>query len=162
MSTFVTFAPSTTSAFTFQPVLAGVQYNATVTWNIFGQRYYLNLYDLAGNLVLATAIVASGPVISSTFQWAATGGGLATITTEAPHNVPIGQLASVRVALTDSAFDGDWQVLSTGPTTLTYALGNPSSNQPLTGQISFDLNIAAPLGAGRLLYHYSTQQFEFE
>lgn len=58
MTTF-NFSPSEVAPYQFQPTLDGQVYNAVVTWNVFGQRYYLNLYDLTGALVLATAMVGS-------------------------------------------------------------------------------------------------------
>lgn len=162
MSTTVPFTPSTTSVFGFQPVIDGVQYNATVTWNLYAQRYYLNLFDTGGNLILCTAIVGSGPRLGATLTWANVGGGVATATTASPHNIPIGQVANVRISQTNTVFDGNWQVLSTGPTTVTYALPNPNENQPLAGQLSFPVNLVQVLGIGWLLYWYDDQMFEYE
>ena len=58
MTTFP-FTPSSTQPFEFQPTLDGVQYTALVTWNIFGRRYYLNIYQLDGTRVLTTALIGS-------------------------------------------------------------------------------------------------------
>lgn len=58
MTTYA-FAPSVTTVFGFQPVLDGQTYNATVTWNLAGQRWYLNVYDLTGDLITSKAMVAS-------------------------------------------------------------------------------------------------------
>lgn len=58
MATF-DFIPTQSAPFQFQPTLDGQVYNAVVTWNLFAQRYYLNVYDLAGNLIVATAMVGS-------------------------------------------------------------------------------------------------------
>lgn len=163
MATTVPFTPSTTAAFTFQPIIAGVQYNAVVTWNLQGQRYYLNLYDTGGNLVLCTAVVSSGPRLGVTLSWSDDGvTGIATAETNAPHNVPVGQLANVHISQTGTIFDGTWQVLATGPSTFTYALANPDENQPVIGQLSFNVNLVASLGAGWLIYRYDEQVFEFE
>lgn len=163
MSTLVPFTPSTSAPFTFQPIIAGTQYNATITWNAFAERYYLNLTDTSGNLVLCTAIVSSGPRLGATLTWEDTGfGGVATATTASPHNIPVGQLANVRISQTDTAYDGNWQVLATGASTVTYALVNPNETQPLAGQLSFDVNLVAPLESGWLLYHYDLQAFEYE
>ena len=53
------FAPSNSSPFTFQPPLDGRQYTAVVTWNVFGERYYVNLYTLQGVRVFTVAMVGS-------------------------------------------------------------------------------------------------------
>lgn len=57
--TTVPFLPSPTAAFSFQPTLDGVVHTAIVTWNLFGQRYYINIYDASGELVVAKAMVGS-------------------------------------------------------------------------------------------------------
>lgn len=58
MTTYV-FAPTPTAPYQFQPTLDGAQYTANVTWNVFGQRWYLNVYQLDGTLVCAVALVGS-------------------------------------------------------------------------------------------------------
>jgi hypothetical protein len=159
MSTFVQFVPSTTQVFSFQPTLAGVQYNATVTSNVFGQRYYLNLYDFNNNLVLCRSVDSSGPRFPASFTWTQ---GFAIAITDLPHNVPVGSVAAMRVSETETAYDGNWQVLSTSEITLSYSLGNPEIASVETGTIMQPLNLVAQLGIGWLLFHYDTQQFEFE
>lgn len=57
--TTVPFTPSINSLFSFQPTLDGSQYNLFVTWNLSGQRWYLNIADLNQNLVLVEALIAS-------------------------------------------------------------------------------------------------------
>ena len=57
--TVIPFLPSATQPFEFQPTLDGLQYTAFVTWNIFGRRYYLNIFQLDGTRVLTTALVGS-------------------------------------------------------------------------------------------------------
>jgi hypothetical protein len=162
VSTQVVFTPSTTQAFSFSPVINGVTYSATVTWNIYSQRYYLNLSTTAGVLVLSVPVIGSGPQLGATLTWDDQAGGVATVVTASAHNVPIGQLANIRISQTGTAFDGNWQALATGAMTLTYALANPDENQPLSGQLSFDVNLVAALGAGWLIYRNSGTVFEYE
>lgn len=162
MSTTVQFSPSTAAAFRFQPVIAGKQYTAIITWNVHG-RYYLNLFDTSGNLVLSRPVVSSGPLVSATLTWQDTGvGSVATAVTAAPHNVPVGALANVRISQTDTPYDGFWQVLATGPNSLTFAIANPNEPQPIAGQLSFDVNLVAALGGGWLIYRFDVQQFEYD
>lgn len=159
MSTFVDFVPSTASAFQFQPTLAGNPYNVTVTWNIFGQRYYINLYDLSGNLLLCRAMCSSGPTLQASFGWV---DGYAVATTTIPHSVPIGGVAKVVVSRTSTTFDGTVQALSTGANTLAYLMSiAPAVALPVSGAVNFALNLVEGLGLGFMLYHFDTQQFEF-
>lgn len=59
MTTVVPFTPSANALFSFQPTLGGTQYNLYVTWNLAGQRWYLNIADLQQNLILAEALISS-------------------------------------------------------------------------------------------------------
>lgn len=62
MATAFPFTPTPTSPFQFQPTLNGALYTGFVTWNLFGQRFFLNLYQSTGGLwVLTTAVVGSTP-----------------------------------------------------------------------------------------------------
>lgn len=159
-ATFVNFAPSTSALFSFQAQLGQAQYTVSTPWNVFGQRYYVTVSDANGNVVLNTPLIACGPQVVSAFAWE---DGVAQVTTSAPHNVPVGQLANVYISQTDSGFDGAYQALSTGPDTLTYPLlANPNQATPISGAVNFSRNLIAGVIAGAyLLFRYETQQFEY-
>lgn len=53
------FVPTTNATFTFQPTLDGQVYNVIVTWNLFGQRFYVNIYELGGALVVSLPLIGS-------------------------------------------------------------------------------------------------------
>lgn len=59
MATIIQFNPQPVSIFQFSPVLDGVTYSATVTWNLYGQRYYLNIYTVDGVLQLSVPLIGS-------------------------------------------------------------------------------------------------------
>jgi hypothetical protein len=59
MTTYIDFAPSTTSNFQFNATLDGQTYTVTVTWNVFGARYYVNITQVDGTLVLAIPLIES-------------------------------------------------------------------------------------------------------
>lgn len=61
MTTVTAFSPSPLGPFQFQPTLDGVEYNAIVTWNTYAQRWYVNVYDQSGTLIVAIARVGSPP-----------------------------------------------------------------------------------------------------
>ena len=58
-TTCVDFQPSSLANFQFQAVLDGNSYNIVVTWNIYGERYYVNIYTSAGTLVLCKPLIGS-------------------------------------------------------------------------------------------------------
>lgn len=60
MTTYL-FAPSPTAPFQFQPTLDGEVYHVVVTWNLFGQRYYVNVMTTSGALVLCLPMIGSPP-----------------------------------------------------------------------------------------------------
>lgn len=59
MATFTPFVPTTAAPFQFNPTLDGQVYLAVITWNIFGRRFYLNVYTLGNVLVCAVPMVGS-------------------------------------------------------------------------------------------------------
>lgn len=142
MTTYVDFQPSTTAAppFQFQATLDGNQYNVAVTWNAFGQRYYIAVSDLSGNLILTTPMVGSGAKIQGVLSWTE---GTATAALQAPHNVPIGAVANVEISGTDLGYDGAWRALAVDPVTLTFGLPADPGQYGVTGNASQDVNLVA-------------------
>jgi hypothetical protein len=59
MTVLVPCTPQPTAPFQFQPVLDGVSYNAVCPFNAYGQRYYLNIYNVQGVLELSIPLIAS-------------------------------------------------------------------------------------------------------
>jgi len=57
--TLINFNPSPLSNFQFQPTLDGVPYVAIVTWNVYGERYYISIYDSYRNLIMYRPIIGS-------------------------------------------------------------------------------------------------------
>ena len=51
MTTYVDFAPTASQPFQFQAALDGQLYTIIVKWNLFGQRWYVNVFDLSQNLI---------------------------------------------------------------------------------------------------------------
>jgi hypothetical protein len=68
--TVTQFAPNVNGPFLFQAVLTGptsdvsstdTLFTITVPWNTFGQRYYIQITDQSGALVLAAPLIPSPP-----------------------------------------------------------------------------------------------------
>jgi len=59
MTTFVQFNPSPYANFQFNPELDGTSYTATCTWNTYSSRYYINIYDNYGTLIVTNPLIAS-------------------------------------------------------------------------------------------------------
>ena len=59
MTTLINFAPTALENFQFIATFDGKQYNVIVTWNLFGQRYYINVYTLQNALILCMPLIGS-------------------------------------------------------------------------------------------------------
>lgn len=59
MTTYTNFEPSLTENFIFNPTLDGAVYTATITWNLFGQRYYINITTIQGVLIVCLPLIGS-------------------------------------------------------------------------------------------------------
>lgn len=166
MTSYFAFRPSTTQQFTFSPVLDGQTYNASVPWNEFAQRYYLNLAALDGTEVLLTALVgsATGVAILS-LSWA---NGRAYVTTSLPHGYKIASTVELTVAgCTPDAYNGRFGCVITGPTTFWYPLANDPGSATAFGNASYNVSLigGAPQPDGSyftstLVFRTSSQTFE--
>jgi len=58
-TSIIPFAPPPGQPFQFSCVLDGQTFECTVTWNVFEQRYFINLVTSAGERVLSIARVGS-------------------------------------------------------------------------------------------------------
>lgn len=59
MTTLVNFTPSSTAPFQFNAVLDSVTYVVTIPWNTYGLRFYVNIADTSGNLVMSKPLIGS-------------------------------------------------------------------------------------------------------
>lgn len=61
MTTYVPFAPTALAPFQFTATLDGAAYTVVVTWNVFAQRWYVNVYDQSQDLIVALPMIGSPP-----------------------------------------------------------------------------------------------------
>ena len=160
MTTFYQFAPSSAAPYSFQPTLDGDVYNCTVTWNLFGVRYFLNVNALDGTLIMSRGLVASpvGVAIQN-IQWA---NGAAMVTTAKPHGYRVGSI--IDLTLTDNvpvAYSGQFECLITGSGTFTLFVA-PNPGQPTQlGNASYGINLVGQyFNTTQIVFRDGTQQFE--
>lgn len=165
MTTIINFAPSAVQPFQFSPTLDGQQYNAIITWNIFRGPsnstfgFYLNLYDLSGNLIVSRAL--SGSAIGLNLQALTWSNGIATAVTVTPHNYKIGK--SIPLAIAGAAPDGFntlAQCYIVGPSSFTYPMATNPGAATVFGSVSFEINLVGGLFTSRLIYRVANRQFE--
>lgn len=59
MTTLIPFNPAPNANFQFPCTLDGAPYNVICTFNAYAQRYYVNIYDLTGTLIMSRPLIAS-------------------------------------------------------------------------------------------------------
>lgn len=59
MTTFVAFQPAPGRGFSFNATLDGTSYQLAVTWNVFGQRWYLTCAGSDGTLIFHLPLIGS-------------------------------------------------------------------------------------------------------
>jgi len=59
-STTYVFSTSAASNFAFNATLDGALHTVTVPWNVTGQRWYVQVNDQSGDLILYMPLVSSG------------------------------------------------------------------------------------------------------
>jgi hypothetical protein len=59
MTTFVPFNRQPGQQFTFQAILDNQAYQIAVTWNVFGQRWYVNCIAANGTIVFTVPLIGS-------------------------------------------------------------------------------------------------------
>ena len=157
--TIFPFLPSNTAPFQFQPTLDGDVYTVVVTWNLFGRRYYANVYQLDGTLVVSLPVIGSaGGVGISSIVW---GGGKVTVTTAVPHGYRVTSTVAVTISgCAPDAFNGRYDCAITGPTTFFYLLANDPGTFTLLGVASYDISLTAGYFDSTLVFREAAQQFE--
>lgn len=166
MTTYTLFTPPRKTPFQFQPTLDGQVYNVSVTWNMFGQRWYLNLYDLNGNLIDCTAMVGSpdaAPIATQTWDVVTE---QVTVTTILPHAIPLGVEADLTV--TDAfptTYNTTVPMIAISPTSLIYSLTvDPGGSATQPGRIVQNINLfpGQYFQTSTLLFRQSTGMFEVD
>lgn len=153
------FVPSASTPFQFQPVLDGATYNVVVTWNVFGQRWYVNAFDLAGNRIVTIPVIASPSTIDlQAISWAS---GRAAGVVVAPHGLPVGATARLTVSgCSPSGYDGTFDVLASGADSFSYALAANPGVATVLGSAGYSINILAGYFASTLVFREASSTFE--
>jgi hypothetical protein len=168
MTTFTDFVPSRVAAFQFQPTLDGEPYTVVVTWNLFGQRFYVNVTALDGTLVCARPLIGSPTGIAIETLSFDEVTGLVTATTSVPHGYKIGTVVGLTVSgASPAAYNGLVDALISGPDTFTYSLSANPGTATAPGAASYDVDLIGGMtdSAGNpftstLVFRQQSQQFE--
>jgi hypothetical protein len=144
MTTFTNFVPTTVSPFLFSPELDGEVYSAVITWSLFGQRFYLNLYAPDGSLTCCRAVVGSPTGIAlQALSWA---NGRAIATTVNPHGYKIGSTVGLTISgCSPDAFNGLVPCLITGPSAFSWPIAADPGAATVLGMVAYNINLIGGL-----------------
>lgn len=147
------FQPNAGQNFVFNPTLDGNSYVATIVWNVFGQRWYLNLTDTSGNLIVYKAVVSSAdPQPLASLAWSA---GIVTVSTVTPHGIPVGARANLLLqGDTPGGFDGAQLVTSISADGFTYELGSDPGSSVQLGTCNGYVDLTAGLFKTSMFMYY--------
>jgi hypothetical protein len=158
--TIYPFVPSSQAPPQFQITLDGQDYTMVVIWGLFGQRYYIALYSLAGTRIFTMPLVSSPVGIAvQSLAWSE---GLVTVTTQLPHGYEIGSVLFLTVSgASPTGYNGVWEMAVTSPTTLTFTLADFPGAAVIGGNLSFDINLAGGyFQSSTLVFRGQSAQFE--
>lgn len=163
MTDYFPFQPSSQAPFQFQPSLDGNPYTGIVTWSLFGQRWYLNLFNGAGDRIFTQAIPGSpaGKVIQS-LVWDLRG--IVTVTTTAAHGYRIGRTLDLTISgCIPATYNGLRRCLITGLFTMTFNLSADPGQPSSLGLIGYDIDMLKPYGfTSTMLFRQASQNFEID
>lgn len=153
MPTYFPFRPTAQAAFTFQPVLDGNTYQAIVTWALFGQRYYLNLFSLDNVPVFSRPVVATLPSVDLQTLSFSVDTMRATAVTASEHGFRIGETVSLTIIGCDPAgYNGVVPALVTNATEFTYPLTAAPGDIVTPGQVGYYISMTAGYFTSALIY----------
>lgn len=159
MTSYYPLVPQSRQVPTFQPVLDGQKCTCTVTWNLFGQRYYLNCFDQDSNLVFTVALVETPAAIElSGLSWSAASL-RATATTSTPHGFPLASTQVLTIAgAQPAAYNGEFECFITTPDQFEYDLSTSPGNTVVFGSATQTNSMSVGYFDSTLIYRAG--QFE--
>lgn len=164
MTTFINFAPSGTASppFQFDATLDGQQYLVTTTWNLFGRRWYINVFAADGTLIATKALIASQTGLSiQSLTWDIVRQ-VVTVTTANPHGFKVGRTVELTIAgCVPIAYNGIFDCLATGPNSFTYPMASDPGAATVFGAATYSVNmVGGYFATSSIVFREASSQFE--
>jgi hypothetical protein len=155
--TTLTFTPSATSVFQQQIVLDNQAYTLLINWSLFGCRYYVNLYDQTGTLVVCRPLIGSPLGYDLTSLVSANN--VVTVTTSEPHTYPPGSVITLAISgCTPDIYNGIYQCNILDNMTFSYPLVTTDTGATGFGQVNFFLSLTEGYFTSDMVYYPDSQQ----
>jgi hypothetical protein len=158
MTTTIQFSPSQNSNFQFQAKFDGNTYNVIVNWNLFGVRYFINIYDLSGHLIVARPLI--GSPLGYALLSVVSNGSFAVATTTVPHTYAVGTVVPLVISgCNPTSFNGTFNCNIINTTQFTYPLVIEAATANTVGNVVYNLSMTAGYFNSTLVYFPDNQQF---
>ena len=154
MTTIVPFQPVAGQAFSFSLTLDGQQYTCVLTHNIFGQRWYANLYDVGNNLIVAKPVIGSPDPLAlqaaletetvASMAWSNVDGGTVSVVMTSPSTFNLGDTIQVSGA-TNTGTGGVDAINGT------FVINTFANSQHFTFLLSADVGVIGTTGGSPVL-----------
>jgi len=159
MTQFIDFTQPAGTNFQFQAPFDGAIYTVVVTWSLFGVRYYVNIYDLSGNLIGSRPMVGSPSAVL--LESIVNDSQTAIATTSLPHQLPIGSLLNLTIAgVTPDDYNGTFACRILNETQFSFQLPTNPSDAISLGNVAYNINLAGGYFSTQLVWRPANNQFE--
>jgi len=160
LTTLYPFTPSPTSPFQFQPTLDGNLYTAIITWNLWGQRWYVNLYDQNNTLIFCIPLInsqATTPI--GNLVWDDTG--TVTVTSSAPLQCCVGTITNYTISgVYPAGYNGTFPCSILDDDTFSYPLQVDPGLVTAVGAYSIDVSMTGGYFDSTMVYRPTTGNIE--
>jgi hypothetical protein len=151
MTTVINFTPTATANFQFQATLDGQVYQVTITWNIFGCRYYVNIYTLSGVLVASVPLI--GTPLGYDLSSITSANNIAVATTSTPHTYTVGSVVPLVISgVTPANYNGSFLCNVLSNTQFSYSLPTELPQATQLGQVIYNLSLTAGYFSSTMVY----------
>jgi hypothetical protein len=153
------FIPSSTAPFQFQPTLDGQVYSARVIWNLFGQRYYVELSGLDGSLIFLLPLIGSPTGVQvESFSWSKN---RVHVVTAEPHGYTVGDTLGLTISgCVPIEYNGYVFGLILSDNEFSYPANVDPGLATVLGNVDYDANLAGGyFSESTLVFREASQQF---
>lgn len=160
MTTYYPFTSSSQTPFQFSPTLDGNTYSVNVTWSLFGARWYVNIYDLAKNLIVSLPMIGSPSAYNlSELSWS---NGIVTAVTTIPHGYLVNTTTELVISgASPDAYNGTVSAFIIDQNTFQYALAQAPDTATVFGSVVCNINLVAGyFETSTLVFRAAANQFE--
>ena len=153
MTTYFPFTPSRIAPPQFRPTFDGDIYLCTVTWSLFGKRYYVNCYDQASARIFTMPLIETLTGINIiTMSWDVETH-LVTASCAQAHGLKVGTIVNLTLnGCLPTTYNGAYACNVVSPTDFTYTLTDDPGSSVAPGTADYVISITAGYFSSTLIF----------